>query len=359
MNIIQGWFRRHFADPQVVILAALLVVGTSLVLLVGPLLMPVLASIVIAYMLEVVVRVLERRKVPRLGAVLMVFLSFMAFLLILLFALLPKLSMQAAEVLTDLPATVNRAQEQLMQLPERYPDVISHEQLVDLVKGVQKSVGQLGQRLVSFSLASVRGVITFLVYMVLMPLMVFFFLKDKHRLMSWIAQFLPENRSLSQRIWCEVDQQIGNYMRGKFWEILIIWGASWATFYFMNLKFALLMGLLSGISVIVPYVGVTVTAIPIGLAGFLQWGLGSELLYLMIGYGVIQMLDGNLLAPLLLSGVVDIHPLAIICAVLFFGGVWGFWGVFFAIPLATLVQAILRAWPRHPADEVTDSTPQI
>ena len=63
----------------------------------------------------------------------------------------------------------------------------------------------------------------------------------------------------------------------------------------------------------------------------------------MIAYGIIQIFDGNLLAPLLLSRVVNLHPVAIIIAILVFGGLWGIWGVFFAIPLATLVQAVLKA----------------
>ena len=67
----------------------------------------------------------------------------------------------------------------------------------------------------------------------------------------------------------------------------------------------------------------------------------------MIAYLVIQALDGNVLVPLLFSEVVDLHPIAIIVAVLVFGGIWGFWGVFFAIPLATVVQSVLKAWPRR------------
>lgn len=69
-------------------------------------------------------------------------------------------------------------------------------------------------------------------------------------------------------------------------------------------------------------------------------------MYLMIAYGIIQALDGNVLVPLLFSEAVNLHPVAIIVAVLVFGGLWGFWGVFFAIPLATLIKAILNAWPK-------------
>jgi putative permease len=77
----------------------------------------------------------------------------------------------------------------------------------------------------------------------------------------------------------------------------------------------------------------------------------------MIAYAIIQALDGNLLVPLMFSEVVNLHPVAIILAILVFGGLWGFWGIFFAIPLATLVKAVINAWPRKalPAAESADS----
>jgi len=76
----------------------------------------------------------------------------------------------------------------------------------------------------------------------------------------------------------------------------------------------------------------------------------------MIAYGIIQALDGNLLVPLLFSEAVNLHPVTIIVAVIFFGGLWGFWGVFFAIPLATLVKAVLNAWPTaHPSQEIIET----
>ena len=90
--------------------------------------------------------------------------------------------------------------------------------------------------------------------------------------------------------------------------------------------------------------------IPIALIAFFQWGLTAQFGYLLLAYQVIQILDGNVLVPVLFSEVVNIHPLAIIIAVVFFGGIWGIWGVFFAIPLATVVQAILNTWPKIQQD---------
>ncbi len=84
--------------------------------------------------------------------------------------------------------------------------------------------------------------------------------------------------------------------------------------------------------------------LPVGLIAFFQWGISPELTKTIIAYAIIQLIDGNILVPLLLSGVVNIHPVAIIVAVLVFGGLWGIWGLFFAIPLATLVHAVIKTW---------------
>ncbi len=345
MQIIRDWFKRHFSDPQVIILFIALVGGTVAILTLGRILAPVLAGIVIAYLLEGVVGFFERHRIPRLAAVLIVFLSFMTFLLFLIFGLLPKLSYQIGQVMGDLPSMFGRGRQQLMLLPEKYPDYISQEQVSALVGFLQTELGRLGQRLLSFSVASVRGLVTFLVYLVLLPLLVFFFLKDKKSILQWLTRFLPDNSDLTEQVCRDVDHQIGNYIRGKFFEILIIWSASYLVFTLLKLRYAMLVGLLVGLSVLVPYIGVTVTTLPVALMGFFQWGFSSELLTLLIAYGIIQLLDGNLLAPLLLSEVVHLHPVAIITAVLIFGGLWGFWGVFFAIPLATLIEAVIESWP--------------
>jgi len=108
----------------------------------------------------------------------------------------------------------------------------------------------------------------------------------------------------------------------------------------------MLLAVVVGLSVVVPYVGATVVTFPVLLVAWFQWGWGQDFVWVAVAYLVIQALDGNVLVPLLFGEVVNLHPIAIIVAILVFGGLWGFWGVFFAIPLATLVNAVIRAWPR-------------
>ena len=348
MNFIRDWFDRHLADPQVMGLAIVLIVGLALVVVTGDMLAPIIAAVVISYLLEGMVGLFERYRTPRLAGVVLVCCAFMAFLLLVMFALLPLLSRQTSQLVQLLPTMLLRGQDALLKLPETYPELFSENQVRDLIDQIRSEAVGFGQQAVSRSLSSVIGVITIMVYLILLPLMVFFFLKDKHRIISWMSRFLPDERDLLGHVWKDVDRQIGNYVRGKFIEILIVWAACYATFVLMDLQFAMLLAVAVGLSVLIPYIGAVAVTVPVAFVAYFQWGLSSEFAYLMIAYAVVQILDGNILVPVLFSEVVDLHPVAIIAAVLVFGGLWGFWGVFFAIPLATVVQAVLKAWPDVP-----------
>ena len=350
--VIRGWFHRHFSDPQAVILSLLLVVGFTVVLTMGAMLAPVLASLVIAYLLEGLVTGCERWHLPRQPAVLVVFAGFFSLLLFLIFGLLPLLWRQMTTFFEDLPNMIARGQQVLMRLPELYPTFISEAQVNEVIAALRAQLGGLGQRILSQSLSSIPDLITLAVYLILVPLLVFFFLKDKHLILDWITAKLPRERGLAAQVWEEMDRQIGNYVRGKILEIMVVGVVTYVVFVLMGLRYAMLLGVLTGLSVVIPYIGAAVVTLPVALTGFFQWGWTPDFAYVVGAYLVIQALDGNVLVPLLFSEAVNLHPVAIIVAVLVFGGLWGFWGVFFAIPLATLVMAVLNAWPRpHPAEE--------
>ncbi len=355
MQVVTDWFRRHFSNPEVVFLALLLVVLFAVVVLWGDMLAPVITAIVIAYLLEGIVRVFERVRLPRVVAVLIVFMLFLLFVNLIVFGLLPLLSKQATQLFQQIPSMIGQGQSVLMQLPERYPEVISPEQIQQVIAAIRAELTGIGQTVLSYSVASVVGVIQFVIYMILLPILVFFLLKDKNKIMAWIESYLPREHKLAKRVWHDVDRQIGNYIRGKFWEVMIVGTVSHITFAFFGLEYAMLLGVLVGVSVLVPFIGAAVVTIPVVLIAWFQWGWGDQFWWLVGAYLIIQILDGNVLVPLMFSEVVDLHPVAIIVAVLFFGGIWGLWGIFFAIPLATLVQAVLTAWPggRRPGGGAT------
>ena len=322
----------------------------GLIWLLGDVLAPVLVALVLAYLLEGIVGTLVKLGVNRtLGAV-FVLVIFLALSFVVFFVLVPVLSKQLTEVVRALPDMIAAGQEQLLRLPELYPDVFTLEQINTLIANVRSEVGQAGQKILSFSIARVKTFITIVIYAVLVPLIVFFVLKDKNQLLEWAAKFMPRRSELSVRVWKEVDQKIANYIRGKFVEISIVWVVTYVVFELLGLNFSLLLSFTVGLSVLIPYVGALVVTIPIAIIAYFQWGLSAGFWWVLVIYQIIQLLDGNVLVPLLFSEMVNLHPLAIIVAVVFFGGIWGLWGVFFAIPLATLVHAVLNAWPKAKSD---------
>jgi putative permease len=347
-NYLQTWFNRHFSDPQVVILALVLLIGLAIAIFAGRLLAPLIASVILAYLLEGAVRFLERRGSRRFPAVILVFSLFLSMFIVTMLLLIPLLAGQVGQLARELPAIAFRLQELALHLPERYPQIFSDQQVVELLASIRANVTAFGQRVVLLSLTSALQLITLLVYLILVPLLVFFMLKDKEHILEWFLRFLPRERRLVNSVWADVDAGIGAYVRGKFIEILIVWIVTYVVFRILGLPYAMLLSLLVGLSVIVPYVGAAVVTIPVAAVGYFEFGLAPTFWYVLAAYAIIQFLDGNVLVPLLFSEVVNLHPVAIIAAVLVFGGIWGLWGVFFAIPLATLIAAVLRAWPETP-----------
>tara|TARA_B110000014_G_scaffold88126_1_gene60630 strand:- start:164 stop:1246 length:1083 start_codon:yes stop_codon:yes gene_type:complete len=351
-NFINTWYKRYFTDPQASLLVILLAFGLIILLTMGKMLAPLLAALIIAYLLEGAVSKLQAKDISRFISVNIVYSLFLVFMAFILFGLMPLLSKQVSQFFQEVPEMMRNIQGLLLRLPEQYPDLVSEEYVWELNSNLRDSFSALGQNVLSFSLASMPAVVTILVYLILVPLMIFFFLKDKVVVIDWMASFLPKERHLVNEVWIEMDAQIGNYVRGKFNEILIVGSASYIVFVILGLNYAFLLAMVVGLSVLIPYIGAAIVTLPVALVGYFQWGLNADynFTWLMISYFVIQFLDGNVLVPILFSEAVNLHPIAIIVAILVFGGLWGFWGVFFAIPLATLVKALINVWPIHEED---------
>jgi putative permease len=345
LEIFRKWYRRYLSEEESVLLLVLLTVAVVLLVTIGDILAPLLAAVVLAYLAQGLSGQLQKLGLPHWLGVAVSYLVFVGVFFGFSFALLPLVWRQLLSLVSQMPEMLERLQQFMGVLPERYPRMFSPEQLGELMAMAQREFATLGQEVVKRTFASIPGLITVLVYLILIPLLVFFFLKDRQQILDWLGGFLPAERPLLRRIWTEMNDQFANYARGKVLEILIIGSVTYLAFIWLGLNYAALLGLLVGLSVIVPYIGATLVTFPVIMVAFFQWGLSSEFYYVITVYLVIQILDGNVLVPILFSEAVNLHPVAIILAVLFFGGIWGLWGVFFAIPLATLIKAIINAWP--------------
>jgi putative permease len=345
LDIFTKWYRRYLFEEESVLLLVLLTIAVVLLMTIGDILAPVLASIVLAYLVQGLSAQLQSHGLPQWLGVAVSFAVFVGIFFGVSLGLLPLVWRQMLSLASEMPRMLEQGQQFLGVLPEKYPELVTAEQLGQVMNMAQAELAGLGQALVTRSLASIPGILTVMVYMILIPLLVFFFLKDREQITDWLAEFLPSERPLLRRIWGEMNMQFANYARGKVLEVIIVGLVTYSAFAWLGLNYAALLGLLVGLSVIIPYIGAALVTLPVVMVGFFQWGFGNEFYTLFGVYVVIQALDGNVLVPLLFSEAVNLHPVAIILAVLFFGGIWGLWGVFFAIPLATLIKAIINAWP--------------
>lgn len=352
IGVFRKWLDQLFGDEEAIILLLLIFGSLLLIVTMGGVLAPVITSLILAFLMQGMIKQLRAKRVPQWLAVTAAFMVFIGSFFAMLLIVLPLAWQQTAKLFNELPGMITHGQQLLLVLPERYPDIFSDELIQEWVLLAKNELGLFGQKVLSFSLASLPTIAGALIYIVLVPILVFFFLKDRGLILSWLKAFLPSSRPILSKVWHEMNDQVANYVRGKAIEILMVGVASYIAFIWMGLNYAALLALLVGISVLIPYIGAAVVTIPVLLIGYFQWGWGGEFLTLFVVYAIIQALDGNVLVPLLFSETVNLHPVAIILAVLVFGGVWGLWGVFFAIPLATLIKAVLNAWPKNDmADE--------
>lgn len=345
IQVFSQWIERYFADEEAVLVALIIIVSLFVIVTMGVVLAPMFSAVIIAFLMQGVVTRLKEWGVRHVIAVSLAFLLLIGSIVIALIYILPALWGQITTLFNEAPRMIKAGQQLLLLLPEKYPTLITEQQVTQLTTVMRTELGQFGQTVLSFSLAQLPVIAAILIYLVLVPILVFFFLKDSEEMMAWATSVLPKRRPLIRRISNEMNQQIANYVRGKVIEIVIIASASSVAFTLLGMNYALLLGLAVGISVLIPYIGAAVVTLPVAIIGLFQWGWDSSFFYMMMIYFIIQALDGNVLVPLLFSEAVKMHPVAIVLSVLVFGGLWGFWGVFFAIPLATLCKATINAWP--------------
>ncbi len=345
-DVVRRWIDRFLSDEEAILLAVMLAAAALIILTMGKILAPLLTGIVLSYVMQGTIRRFAAAKMPKSLAVWCTFLLFMGGFVTLLFFVIPGVWRQMRTLFEDLPSMAEEAQDMLGGLTERYPQFVSEQLVTSWGELLTNQAGDIGQWLVSVSLSQLPFLLTLGVYIMLVPIVVFFLLKDQDEIVEWCRGFLPQERPLLDRLGSEMNQQMANYIRGKVLEIIVVGVVTYVWFKVFDLEYAALLAFLVGLSVIIPYVGIIAVTVPVLAIAYLQFGFTAPFIYLIAGYSVIQAVDGLVIVPWLFSEANNLHPIAIITAILVFGSWWGLWGVFFAIPLATLIKAVMSAWPQ-------------
>jgi len=345
MDILRNWFKSTFNNPQLLLLIIILLGLAFLLILTADILAPLLVAIVLSFLLQVFIDKCVNLGLSKILSTILVLSLFLLLTISVVFVVIPLFIRQVIQLTRRVPDFLEYLQQKGSEISSDYPNIAEILQPSEVISQLQSEVLGLSQSLIGSLGGTVVDLFTLLVYLIIVPLMMFLLIKDREKFKKWFASFLPRERGLSKKVWTEVHNQLQNYVGGKVLEIFIVSVVSYVSFTVIGLQYAILLAVITGLSVLIPYIGAALVTIPVAVVAVLQWGFSGEAGISLLLYAIIQAVDGNLLAPFLFSEAVNIHPLAIIVAIIFFGGIWGFWGVFFAIPLAVVVHAVIRAWP--------------
>ena len=338
-------FRRIFSNEETVIFFLIILSTLILFSLFIEVLTPFIISIVVAYLLVGLQKKIETYGFSQSVSTIIAFSVFIIVGAAMFTWLIPLLYVQLQSFVLDIPRIFNEFLNFVSTIPAAFPDLVNSDQISVFFQAVSSELSSITQNIVKSSISGIQSTITVLLYIILFPILVYFFLFDRKNIIEGCLRIIPGDRAMLSQVWSEMDIQLSNYVRGKVLEIFIVGIAAAILFASFGLNYGALLAVLVGLSVLIPYVGAFSITIPIVIIGLLQFGLGTQF-YLLIGlYLLLQFLDGNLLVPIIFSEAVKLHPIVIILAVFIFGSIFGFWGVFFSIPLATFIKAVWNAWP--------------
>jgi|CXWL01.1.fsa_nt_gi predicted PurR-regulated permease PerM len=334
------------ADPRLWAWLAIALVIGSLVYVLSPILAPFLAGAILAYVLNPLVGRLTGRYLPRVVAVVLVLLLVLAVVVALALVILPLLVKEMRMMSEQLPAFLAWVNQTLAPwLKEKF--AIEFQLDIETVKQLAGGFLASNQDMVAGLLGSLRigglALLAFLVNVLLIPVVLFFLLRDWNLLVARVDAMIPRHLHKKARgILAEIDEVLAEFLRGQMIVMLVMSvfyaTALWAT----GLEFALPIGVITGLLVIIPYVG-SFTGILLGIiAAAMQFGTLAGVAWVALAFAIGQALEGMAVTPLLVGERIGLHPVAVIFALLAFGQVFGFFGVLLALPASAALLVALR-----------------
>ena len=278
-----------------------------------------------------------------------VMLVFIAFIIFMLFVFVPFTVSQLLSMLQSIPDIVVALKAVANDLLVKYPQYIDISQINVFYAKVHTWFTEHGSSGFSILLKLIPSVFSVLLFLFLLPVLVFLFLKDSEKIASWCCSLLPKGSDLIKNFFKNIDLQLGSYVKGKVVEIFIVFVVSWILFWGLGLKYSFILALIAGLSVFIPIVGAVIATVPVLFVAFWQYGLSDWFYLVVIVHLIILLIDSNVLVPWLFANRLNLHPAVIILSVLFFGELFGFWGMFFAIPLASIINLLINMWKSNVA----------
>lgn len=312
--------------------------------------MPFLFAVSIAYILDPLVDFLESRKMPRFLGILFIYAVFFSLLFFIGFTAIPALVNELQKLGDRVPDYISRFQQFIAHLQSDYrrfdlPESI-REVLDRNILEAQEAIQGLLERVTQ----SVLGLFSHLLTILITPVLVYYFLRDKESLKrSLVRQFPKKYRRFIVKVGAEMDRTLGAYLRGMLIICFLVGFFTYLGLLLIGVDFALILGIISGITNIIPYFGPLIGALPVVLMALLKSpSLAVKALVVLF---IVQQIESQLLSPQIMGRSLGLHPLAVIFVLLAGGRLLGFWGLIIAVPLT----AVLRVLFKHIVDLAADN----
>ena len=310
---------------------------------------PFIVALVIAYILNPVVLWLQRHKIKRILSVLIIYLVFFGLIFVLISQLLPVVISEVDRLAGQIPRYTSQAQDLIrnfneatdrMELPESVQDALDlslrnlERSLVDTLTRIPELTGNLARAIFNI---------------VLILILTFYLLKDFSLIKDTLQSIVPhKSRSRARKILHEIDHSLGNYIRGQLLICSIIGFSSYLGLLFLGVEFALILGIIAGITNIIPYFGPFIGAIPAIIVAILQ--SPALALKVAIVFTIIQQVESHLIAPQILGKSMGLHPVVVIMALIAGGQFFGILGMIVAVPVVAVVRILVRNLILPPVD---------
>ncbi|OGT05311.1 MAG: AI-2E family transporter [Gallionellales bacterium RBG_16_57_15] len=322
-----------------------------LLYLLGPILTPFVAAGILAYICNPLVQRLGARKVPRTLAVVLVMGGLLLLSGLLLLIMLPLLEKEISLFVARLPDWIEAGRMNLLPQLQQWFGVSvewDSQALKNLLLSYWQSAGGVAGKLLPWFGSGGGALIGALVNLLLIPVAMFYLLRDWDALVARLDELVPRHWYAKVReIAGEVDDVLAEFLRGQISVMLLMSAYYVVALWLTGLEFALPIGILAGMLVFVPYLGMILGLSLATLAALMQFpGFGGVLL-VWAAFGAGQLLEGMAVTPWLVGDRIGLHPLAVIFALLAFGQVFGFFGLLLALPLSAILLVALRhgkAW---------------
>ncbi len=331
---------------------AIFAVTGWLVYLLEPILLPFVAAAILAYICNPLVSWLcdlklpRGWKLPRTLATLLVMLALIGLLALLVLIMLPLLQKEFSHFMTRLPALLDTARIKLLPiLQEKFGISLQwdNQLLKELLSSHWQSAGGAAAKVLPWLGGSGAMLLALLMNVLLIPLVLFYLLRDWPIVLGKIENAIPR-RMLDNvlEIAGEIDSILAEFLRGQMSVMLLMSTYYVTALWLTGLQFSLPIGVVAGMLVFIPYLGMFTGLLLATLAAFTQFDQFTSIVMVWAVFGVGQMLEGMVVTPWLVGDRIGLHPLAVIFALLAFGQLFGFFGLLLALPLSAALLVGLR-----------------